>query len=547
MWMMSEGFSGFSRSLNEDAYHAFCAIDGTCFERSFALLRSANKTGARVSKRMNSTTAHELSIQVGSMRRLIALISTLITLLTLMQLATEGSLIAQQPAFLTNGLVGFYTFNGNANDTSGNASHGAVAGAELAADRFGRTNSAYRFNGTKPQRIVTQPKTLLYGEFSASLWVTAEPGIQRETYVLGSGSNGSRWFGLRYQLFAEATTSSGYKTAGPGVSAGAPYSPITYQFTPDSNLWVHVVTTIGRGYLSVYVNGLLVGKSEAGSMAPPPSGKLIIGDFEDQIVGKVWMGRIDDVRFYNRCLSGEEVSALHQYESTLEQPTPRAGVATAQVVNGFVVGATVIDGGAGYTENPVVSIVGGGGVGAKALATQVNGSVTKISITNPGSGYTSAPTIILSSPPFPPRRATASSSIVNGFVVAATLTDGGAGYQTAPMVLIIDGGGTGATAEAVVAGGTVVGINITNPGKGYTTPPRVSIASPPFSPELAIRVKTVSVHMKVLLGRKYRLESSVDMVHWNSVGSVFVVQEEELIQDFDVDDVGRFFRIQQVL
>ena len=47
----------------------------------------------------------------------------------------------------TNGLVGWWPFNGNANDESGNGNNGTVNGAILATDRFGNANSAFGFNG----------------------------------------------------------------------------------------------------------------------------------------------------------------------------------------------------------------------------------------------------------------------------------------------------------------------------------------------------------------------------------------------------------------
>ena len=445
-----------------------------------------------------------------------------------------------QTTFLSNGLVAYYPFNGNANDESIGARNGQLigGGTTYSVDRFERPNRSVHFDGNGFVSVTPTPFNVK-GDFSVLLWTKLD-SLNNDINDLFSTGRDKGFSGLN--IFSAQVGTLGIWS---GFSGGFWTNNVGSETTHLAYSWHHIAFTKGAGSMSFYLDGKLT--SQAPLIASPnDSGSLWIGRHQYDAINYSTRGSIDDVRIYNRSLSAEEVAAVFRYESTLEQPTPRAGVATAQVVNGFVVGATVIDGGAGYTENPVVSIVGGGGVGAKALATQLNGSVTKISITNPGSGYTSAPTIILSSPPFPPRRATASSSIVNGFVVAATLTDGGAGYQTAPTVLLIDGGGTGATAEAVVSGGSVVGINITNPGKGYTTAPRVSIASPPFSPELAIRVKTVSVHMKVVLGRKYRLESSVDMVHWNTVGNAFVAQEEELIQDFEVDQEGRFFRIQQI-
>ena len=47
----------------------------------------------------------------------------------------------------TDGLVGWWPFNGNANDESGNGNHGFNFGANLDVDRFGNSNSSYQFDG----------------------------------------------------------------------------------------------------------------------------------------------------------------------------------------------------------------------------------------------------------------------------------------------------------------------------------------------------------------------------------------------------------------
>ena len=59
---------------------------------------------------------------------------------------------------------------------------------------------------------------------------------------------------------------------------------------------------------------------------------------------------------------------------------------------------TVVAGGAGYSLVPTVTITGGGGTGATAVANLTGGVVTSFTITNPGSGYTSAPTVTISAP-----------------------------------------------------------------------------------------------------------------------------------------------------
>ena len=49
---------------------------------------------------------------------------------------------------LSQNLVAYYPFNGNANDESGNGNNGTVYGAQLVTDRFNVANSAYHFNGS---------------------------------------------------------------------------------------------------------------------------------------------------------------------------------------------------------------------------------------------------------------------------------------------------------------------------------------------------------------------------------------------------------------
>ena len=45
----------------------------------------------------------------------------------------------------TNGLVAYYPFSGNVGDSSGNNYHGTTYNVTLVSDRFGNSNSAYKF------------------------------------------------------------------------------------------------------------------------------------------------------------------------------------------------------------------------------------------------------------------------------------------------------------------------------------------------------------------------------------------------------------------
>jgi hypothetical protein len=80
-------------------------------------------------------------------------------------------------------------------------------------------------------------------------------------------------------------------------------------------------------------------------------------------------------------------------------PVPSQAFATPEVINGFVVGATLTAGGSGYVTSPAVTIVGGGGTNATAVSHISGGVVTSISITDAGIGYTNTPTVRIAPPP----------------------------------------------------------------------------------------------------------------------------------------------------
>ena len=61
----------------------------------------------------------------------------------------------------------------------------------------------------------------------------------------------------------------------------------------------------------------------------------------------------------------------------------------------YVSSITLTNGGTGYNNIPTISIEGGGGTGATAVATVFSGQITTIKIVNPGSGFTSTPSITI--------------------------------------------------------------------------------------------------------------------------------------------------------
>ena len=80
-------------------------------------------------------------------------------------------------------------------------------------------------------------------------------------------------------------------------------------------------------------------------------------------------------------------------------PVPSQAFATPQVVDGFVVAATVTSGGSGYVTSPAVTIVGRSIFEAGAFSSISGGVVTSITVTNAGYDYINTPTIQIAPPP----------------------------------------------------------------------------------------------------------------------------------------------------
>jgi hypothetical protein len=73
----------------------------------------------------------------------------------------------------SSGLVAYYSFNGNADDLSGNGNNGIINGATSTTDRFGAQTSAFQFNGVNSYIEVPNAPSLIFGsnDFSLNAWI----------------------------------------------------------------------------------------------------------------------------------------------------------------------------------------------------------------------------------------------------------------------------------------------------------------------------------------------------------------------------------------
>jgi hypothetical protein len=94
-------------------------------------------------------------------------------------LAITASLAMQIHAqsFLTNGLVAYYPFNGNANDASGNGNNGTNHDAITTTSKFGLPNGAFYFNGSNAYIDFGSPSLLAFrSNFTVAAWCSFHGG-----------------------------------------------------------------------------------------------------------------------------------------------------------------------------------------------------------------------------------------------------------------------------------------------------------------------------------------------------------------------------------
>jgi hypothetical protein len=224
---------------------------------------------------------------------------------------------SQVPSYVsTNGLVGYWPFNGNANDASGNGNNGTVNGATLATDRFGNSNSAYSFDGVD-DFIETSNSFFNNGELDQSISVWFNP--TSNTSTIGPGQTFFNTYPHNGFVFGYSYIGNQkiyfFKNSNPGIVSWNIAVNETYN-TPAINLnsW-HNAIIVKQGLVyKLYYNGNLVGTVNTTTAALQYMCKIRFGAITCCQL-EVFNGKLDDIAIYNRALTQAEITAL--YNSTL--------------------------------------------------------------------------------------------------------------------------------------------------------------------------------------------------------------------------------------
>ncbi|TAE01553.1 MAG: hypothetical protein EAZ97_03235 [Bacteroidetes bacterium] len=221
------------------------------------------------------------------------------------------------PNDLNNGLVLNMPFNGNTQDISGNSNNGTNFGAVLTTDRKGNINSAYQFNGSSYIKVEDTNSLDVTQEATFSVWInqTSNQGTGRRIIDKGTAGvdNG-------YVLDAFAAPSNFYGqdfSCGQGKDRlrfiGGEY--IMASTCYDTEKWIHFTVVFKDGVIKIYYNGVLSSTKNINRKYIPVNNLPIgigatISDLNTSVL--FFIGKIDDIRIYNRALSETEIRQLYQ-------------------------------------------------------------------------------------------------------------------------------------------------------------------------------------------------------------------------------------------
>jgi hypothetical protein len=229
-------------------------------------------------------------------------------------LGLTASLFAQVPSYVpTNGLVGWWPFNGNANDESGNGNNGTVNGATLTTDRFGNANKAYSFDGVD-DFIVGDCSLFPSNERTISFWFNSEFILGKSNFIGYGGGNCGSSFNL-YANF-QACGVQGLNSFGYSSHCCQNNFNQSYQQSILSN-WNCLILTSNNDSTSLYLNGNLIFSDQITINNTDNLNKNFVFGGLVNINGigfypeTLYNGIVDDFGIWNRVLSECEIQDLY--------------------------------------------------------------------------------------------------------------------------------------------------------------------------------------------------------------------------------------------
>jgi hypothetical protein len=232
------------------------------------------------------------------------------------------SLLSGKSPLPTDGLVGWWPFNGNANDESGYGNNGTLKNVQLANDRFGNYSSAYYFNGSANILLKPIPTSQ---QISISYWVKSDLAKSGQVIVQNNQADSryrafSSSFGRENNRQNDLIDFASGRPDNQCNPADINVDNINSIFSGSEfvNKWTNITGIItSNGTIKLYINGILKSEtrnSQGYVFCNGPNSTLRFG-------GPWWNGDpiyfrgfIDDIAIWNRELTIEEITKIYRGE-----------------------------------------------------------------------------------------------------------------------------------------------------------------------------------------------------------------------------------------
>lgn len=244
---------------------------------------------------------------------------------------TTQMIFSQVPSYVpSNGLIGYWPFNGNANDQTPSGNNGTVNGATLTTDRFGNSNSAYDFDGISNYITVLDNNVFNMQNFTISTWVknSSTASFIPARYILNKGCNSPT---ASFRLYYENDGTLQEYVSDCWVPNRV------YQNGPSSNnLWTNIIYSYDGQNLKMYVDGVLFGTTNQSGSLTNNNDPMYIGcstaTSNCPQLSAFYAGKIDDIGIWNRALTQQEITNM--YNGVTYSDTCNA--VSGSLVNGLV-------------------------------------------------------------------------------------------------------------------------------------------------------------------------------------------------------------------
>ena len=225
---------------------------------------------------------------------------------------------------IETGLIAYYPFNGNANDSTGNGNNGIVHGAQLFEDRNGNPHSAYYFNGDLAYiDLGNSIKLKRYrSDYSVTGWIylnqypstynsiilsnrnTTTPSTSGSFIGVGGMSSS---LSKRIEFIKNATVtddiySFDYLSSNTQLELKKWYFfAVTYKYNGDSS-----------NIVKIYIDGFMESQKKVGETLDPLNVNTYLG-CEPALypIDYSFNGIMDEIRIYDRVLGDNEINELY--------------------------------------------------------------------------------------------------------------------------------------------------------------------------------------------------------------------------------------------